>query len=59
VELIVGTLLLVALPAHALVMGLAYRREPAAGLVDIALFRRVLAWLGAAALTALAMRLGH
>jgi hypothetical protein len=59
VELIAGTLLLVALPAHAFVMGLAYRQAPGAKGLDTALLKRVGAWLGAAAITvALINKLG-
>lgn len=55
VELIAGTLLLVALPAHALVLGFGHRTSPTAGL-DTAMLKRIGAWLAAAAVTAL---LGH
>lgn len=49
VELIAGTLLLVALPAHALVLGLGHRTTP--GALDTALLKRICAWLAAAGLT--------
>lgn len=51
IELILGTLLLVALPAHAFVVGFA-RAQPADGRkVDTALVRRVGSWLAASAVT--------
>lgn len=51
IELILGTLLLVALPAHAFVVGFA-RSQPADGRkVDTALVRRVGSWLAASAVT--------
>lgn len=50
-ELIVATLLVVALPAHALVMGFGYRPEPHSRKLDTALLKRIGAWLGAALLT--------
>lgn len=50
-ELIVATLLVVALPAHALVMGFGYRPEPHSRKLDTVLLKRIGAWLGAAALT--------
>ena len=50
-ELIVATLLLGALPAHALVMGFGYRPEPHSRKLDTALLKRVGAWLAAALLT--------
>lgn len=50
-ELIVATLLVVALPAHALVMGFGYRPEPHSRKLDTALLKRIGAWLGAAILT--------
>ena len=49
VELIAGTLLLVALPAHALVLGFGHRPTP--GALDTALLKRICAWLAAAGLT--------
>ena len=50
-SLVVAFLLVVALPAHAFVMGLS--RSPAANprTLDTALLKRVGAWLGAAAVT--------
>jgi membrane-associated phospholipid phosphatase len=52
-ELIVSTLLVVALPAHAFVVG--FQRVPLAGGagVDTQLLKRIGAWLGAAAVTVL------
>ena len=50
IELILGTLLLVALPAHAFVVGFA-RSETDGRKVDTALVRRVGAWLAASAVT--------
>jgi hypothetical protein len=50
-ELIVATLLVVALPAHALVMGFGYRPEAHSRKLDTVLLKRVGAWLGAAFLT--------
>lgn len=46
-----ATLLVVALPAHALVMGFGYRPEPHSRKLDTVLLKRIGAWLGAAALT--------
>ena len=50
--LVVGTLLCIALPAHAFVVGFGHRVENAGRTVDVALLRRIAAWLLAAALTA-------
>jgi hypothetical protein len=50
VELIAGTLLLVALPAHALVLGFGHHANPTKGL-DTAMLKRICAWLAAAGLT--------
>jgi hypothetical protein len=52
-ELIIGTLLLVALPAHAFVVG--FRRSQGADprAVDTALLKRIGSWLAASALTVL------
>jgi hypothetical protein len=53
-ELILVMLLIVALPAHACVVGFGRGGgSPAAGAVDIALLKRVGAWLAAAVATAL------
>lgn len=52
VELIAGTLLLVALPAHALVLGFGHHANPTKGL-DTAMLKRICAWLVAAGLTAI------
>lgn len=51
-ELMLGTVLLVALPAHLFVMGLGYRAQPGTGPFDPALLRRVACWLIAGAATA-------
>ena len=50
-ELVVATLLVIALPAHAFVVG--FKRDPAADgrTVDTGLLRRIAAWLLAAAAT--------
>lgn len=52
VEFIVGTLLVVALPAHALVVGFGSSGKTGARALDTALLKRVGAWLVAAAGTA-------
>ena len=52
IEVILGTLLLVALPAHVFVLGLGHRQATGAGL-DTALLKRVGAWLATAAGTVL------
>ena len=52
IEVILGTLLLVALPAHVFVLGLGHRQTPGSGL-DTALLKRVGAWLATAAGTVL------
>jgi hypothetical protein len=51
IELIIGTLLLVALPAHAFVMGFSRAQPAEAGKVDTALVRRVGSWLAASTVT--------
>jgi hypothetical protein len=51
IELILGTLLLVALPAHAFVVGFARSQPVDARKVDTALVRRVGSWLAASAVT--------
>lgn len=51
-ELIVGTLLVVAVPAHAFVVGFNARRAPDARTLDTALLKRIGCWIGAAAVTA-------
>lgn len=56
-ELVLATLLLIALPAHAFVVGFGYRQAPAAQGPDVALLKRVGSWLAAAAATAVAMAL--
>ena len=54
IELMLATLLLIALPAHAFVVGFGYRQASAGRAVDVALLKRIGAWLVAAALTAAA-----
>jgi len=49
VELVVATLLVIALPAHAFVVGFARPQPSTPGAVDTALLKRVGAWLAAAA----------
>lgn len=48
-ELIVATLLVIALPAHAFVVGFARSAQDPARSLDTALLRRIGAWLAAAA----------
>lgn len=48
--LVVAFLLVVALPAHAFVVGLGHSQTANAGTVDTALLKRVVAWLLSAAL---------
>jgi hypothetical protein len=50
-ELIVAFLLVVALPAHAFVMGFSRSPMPTARTLDTALLKRIGAWLAAAAAT--------
>lgn len=45
--LTIAFLLVVALPAHAFVVGFGHRPEPGAARLDTALLKRVAAWLGA------------
>lgn len=52
-ELILGTLLLVALPAHAFVLGFGHRASSGPGQLDRVLLKRVGAWLAAAGVTAM------
>ena len=52
-ELVVSTLLLIALPAHALVVGMGRADDTPPGQVDVNLLKRIGAWLGAAACTVL------
>lgn len=54
VSLIVAFLLLVALPAHALVVGFGRSQASTAGTLDTALTRRIVAWLATAIATVLA-----
>ncbi len=51
VELVVSTLLVVALPAHALVVGFAPSQRSDARTLDTALLKRIGAWLAAAGVT--------
>lgn len=53
VEFIVAVLLTIALPAHALVLGLGGSPTAVPGTLDTGLFKRIGAWLGAAAVVAL------
>jgi len=48
-ELIIATLLVVALPAHAFVVGFSSTRQPSPGTLDTALLKRIGAWLASAA----------
>jgi hypothetical protein len=58
-ELIVATLLVIALPAHAFVVGFGRSQEAAARTIDVALLKRVAAWLASAAgVTALRAAVG-
>lgn len=54
IELIVGTLLLVALPAHAFVVGFTRPQPADARKVDTAMVKRIGSWLAASVVTALA-----
>lgn len=54
IELIIGTLLLVALPAHASVVGFTRSQPADARKVDTALVKRIGSWLAASVVTALA-----
>ena len=54
IELIIGTLLLVALPAHAFVVGFTRSQPADARKVDTALVQRIGSWLAASVVTALA-----
>ena len=51
VELIVGTLLVVAFPAHAFVVGFGQGQSAGPRTLDIALLKRIAAWLVAAVAT--------
>jgi len=48
-ELIAATLVVIALPAHAFVVGFGRSQESSARSLDTALFKRIGAWLAAAA----------
>jgi hypothetical protein len=52
IELILATLLLIALPAHAFVVGFRYKHASIGQALDVALLRRLGTWLLAAAATA-------
>lgn len=56
-ELILATLLLIAVPAHAFVVGFGYKSAPGGRTLDVALLKRIGAWLVAAGVTAVAMGL--
>ena len=51
VELIVSTLLVIALPAHAFVVGFGRAQSAGPGAIDTALLKRIAAWLVAAFVT--------
>lgn len=51
IELVVATLLVIALPAHAFVVGFGPQQSPGARTLDTALLKRIGAWLAAAAVT--------
>lgn len=51
VAIVVITLLVIALPAHAFVVGFGYRQAAASRTVDTALLKRIAAWLAAAGAT--------
>ena len=55
VELIIGTLLIVALPAHAFVVGFKPTQAGDGRTLDTALLKRIGSWLGAGLVTALAV----
>jgi hypothetical protein len=57
VGLIVGTLLLVALPAHAFVLGFSRDARPAPGTLDGPFLKRIGAWIAAAIATVAASSL--
>ena len=57
VGLVVGTLLFIALPAHALVIGFGRSAMPSGRAIDNGLLKRIGAWLAAAGITAAAMAL--
>jgi hypothetical protein len=57
IESILATLLLIAVPAHAFVVGFGYRSAPGGRTLDVALLKRLGAWLLAAGVTAAAMGL--
>ncbi len=52
VEVVILTLLVIALPAHAFVVGFGRSPTASARTLDTALLKRIAAWLSAAALTA-------
>ena len=51
VGLVVATLVVIALPAHAFVVGFGRRQAAQAGTLDTALLKRIGAWLAAAGVT--------
>lgn len=53
IELVMATLLVIALPAHACVVGFGRSGAPAARTLDTALLRRIGAWLAGAAVMVL------
>jgi hypothetical protein len=52
IELVTATLLVIALPAHALVIGFRPAKTSGTSRIDTALLKRIGAWFGAAAATA-------
>lgn len=50
--LVAGTLLFIALPAHAFVVGIGHSQAQAGHAIDIALLKRTAAWLAAASVVA-------
>jgi hypothetical protein len=52
IELVLATLLLIALPAHAFVVGFSYKHASSGRPLDVALLKRLGSWVLAAAATA-------
>jgi hypothetical protein len=57
--LVLATIVLVALPAHAFVLGFQRREATGARTVDVALLARIASWLAAGVLTALLVAMSH
>ena len=55
VSLVVATIVLVAVPAHAFVLGMGRDHSAAVRTVDVALLTRIASWLAGGVLTALAV----